>query len=129
MSNALKKLHICTNPLVGNKIKGVRFFGTQLTEHLGRIGMTKYRLAKESGVPESTTINIANSKRRPTDDNLEKFASVPGFDVPLVDLKAWRAIDDYGSEALLKAVEIAKDTSPEVVKRVLDAEDQRRGLK
>ena len=92
------------------KMLYMTYFGEQLTDQLLKTGLTKYRLAKLSGVPESSVINITNSKRRPSDDILEKFAGVEKLSLTLDDLRAWRALDDYGPEALAKAYDrIKKD--------------------
>ena len=111
LNHALAEIHICTDPHAARTIKGMGYFAEQLNKLLDpQRGQTKYRLAKDSGVAESTVINIANGKVRPSDSNLEKFAQVGWLNVPLEKLQGWRMIDEYGPEVVLRT---AKEAFPE----------------
>lgn len=83
-------------------------FGERLEAHLASIGMTKYRLYKESGVSESNVNNICKSRRRPTDRILSKFAKSQSLGLSYNQLLAWRALDDYAPDVLDEALNIAR---------------------
>lgn len=79
------------------------YFAARLMQQLKEKQMTKYRLAKLSGVSESVLIKISNNQRRATDDVLRKIAAVPDFGVNYDTLCGWRALDELSDDALLAA--------------------------
>lgn len=119
------------------KIEPMNQFGKRLSEHLGSIGMTKYRLAKLSGVPESSVINIANGKRAATDDVLMKFGQVADLKVGFETLKSWRLLDDYSPQMILQAYEILAQSDPQkygpitekIAQRFLDKREEKKRQK
>lgn len=95
-------------------MKYMTFFSDMLTKKLAEVDGTKYRLSKDSGVQEATVINITNGKRRPTEEHLERFASVKWLSVSLAELKAWKMLDEYSSEEIQVALRLSKEMSKSV---------------
>lgn len=105
---------------VFHKLDVMSYFGSKLSEHLNGIGLTKYRLAKLSGIAESSVINIANGKRRPTDDILAKFAAVSELNLALDTLRGWRALDDYSERDLMEAIKAQYESVPAALQTLLE---------
>lgn len=82
------------------------YFSDKLREHLDKIQMTPYRLAKQAGINTQFIYKITSGERRPTEEVLESFASVPELDISRIELEAWRALDDYDHDALRRAIEL-----------------------
>lgn len=61
-------------------------------------GLTKYRLAKESGVSESLVGKIEAGKTVPEEETLKKLEPVLGL--PVSEMKAWAELDRLGGEKL-----------------------------
>ncbi len=90
----------------GDNRGAMSYFSDFMTEHLKKHGMTKYRLSKESGVSESLVINVVNGKRRPTDEVIQRFASVEALGLSEATLKTWRVVDEIDPEVVLHAAQI-----------------------
>lgn len=70
--------------------------------------LTFYRLHFLAGIGTSQFSLWKSGTRRPSDGDLQKLAAVPQLGLSLNRLKGWRAIDEYGPEAILSAIEDAK---------------------
>jgi len=83
------------------------YFSMRLKAHLAssEVDLSVYRLAHLMGVHKDHLYKFTVSGKRPTDEILEKMASVPEAKLTLDKLRSWRAVDDYGIEALKLAVE------------------------
>jgi predicted transcriptional regulator len=123
----LNNFNVYTEPAYIHKISCMSFFGNKLTALLQEIGMTKYKLAKDSDVPQSSVINISNGKQRATDDIINKFASVKELGVDKDTLVAWRAVDELPKSVLKKALELSEGMPPEMVKAAIEEAEKRRG--
>lgn len=75
----------------------------KLMDRLAQLGMSRYELAKRMGLTPSAVLHISSGRRRPTDELLRKIAEVEVLELTYVQLLAWRALDDYGPEALALA--------------------------
>lgn len=73
-------------------------FSQQLTLLLDRLGMSRYRLARLSGLSISYVGLLASGARSPSDAALRKL--VPVLQVPFAELKAWVEAGRLGEEGL-----------------------------
>lgn len=80
-----------TEHMLGNS-GNMTLLSKKLSERLKALGMTKYRLAKESGVAESTVINIINGKRKASEDVLRRFSAVSGLGFSYEQLYSFQAL-------------------------------------
>lgn len=90
------------------------FFANRIQNILKNKGLTVYALAKSIELHRQYVYKILNGERRPTDEVLSKLAESGAIDASLVELKGWRAVDDYTNEELLEAL---KAIYPEAEKR------------
>jgi len=84
------------------------YFSKLLEEHLAKVGYSAYRLAKETGLHEQHMYKITRGERRPTDDVIDKIASISSLSISGEELKAWRLFDEADVATINKAHEIAK---------------------
>lgn len=85
--------------------------------------MNPYRLAKATGMHEQYVYKICRGEQRPSDEVLNKFASVPELKITLGQLRGWRALDDYSWDELIQAIsaEAAVEGANEKLLAFLDA--------
>lgn len=88
---------------VEDYIKGMQtstntFFGKQLTRRIGELGLSKYRVAKQSGLSTTHIGNLTLGHRAPTDDAIAKLAPVLGLDAEA--LRAWVHLDKLGADGI-----------------------------
>ena len=96
-------------------ISDMSYFSENLTNHLNSSGWGEYGLVKafavlpkEQTLSEQYVYSLCRGERSPKLQTLQKLAEVPGLGVDLATLKAWRAIDEYGQEAIDIAYELSR---------------------
>ncbi len=88
-------------------------FYKRLEEHLSLVGLTFQRLHYMAEIQTSQFSFWRHGKRRPSDSELKKLASVDQLGLTLERLRAWRAVDEYGIEALEAFIQELIDIAPE----------------
>jgi len=93
------------------------FFYDQIKKHLDSLERTFYQLHYaaeiQSGAFSQWKKDRAEPRaRRPSDAELQRLASVPWLGIPMETLKAWRAIDEYGDAAIIKAYQTLTQNMP-----------------
>ena len=78
-------------------------FGERFRKWRKARGVTTYEIEKQTGISASNLISIEKNRRPPSDNVLEKLAKVPELGIDHATLLAWRAIEQYGTEPLIKA--------------------------
>lgn len=108
---------------------GMSYFSEKLEHLFKQKGYSAYRLAKATGLHEQHVYKIARGERRPTDEILEKIASISELEVSVNVLKGWRLLDEYSPEEILESI---KSIQPERYERLLSeiekAKEQKRQL-
>lgn len=69
-------------------------------------GKTLHQFQFDCEVPSSNFSHWKAGRRTPSDEEIEKIAGVEWLGVDEETLKAWRALDEYGKEVLLKACDL-----------------------
>lgn len=83
-------------------------FAQKFTELLEKKGVTLYRLDEDTPLRSSNMSKVARGIKRPTDDILKILASYEPLGIGIDTLKGWRALDEYGIDAVKAAYEEAK---------------------
>ena len=102
-------------------IQTMSTFGKRLHQRRTEVRISGWYIEKLTGYSRHSISNIEKGRLRPSDEAIEKLASVPELGVDIQTLKSWRAIDDYGPEAISEAVaalELTPEEKLEVVKRL-----------
>lgn len=84
----------------------MKSFGEQLRLHREAKGVSTWEVEKQTGISRSNLVSIEKGRRPASDDVLKKLASIPDLDITYEKLLAWKAIETYGPETLMKATEI-----------------------
>lgn len=93
-------------------------FGQKLARAIEVAGLTKYKLAKLSGVSDAHLTNLTSGKRDPTDDIMQKLA--PHLGVPLKDLRLWADLEHLGYEGLVRVEEYIINVRRPDIERFLE---------
>lgn len=76
----------------------MNYFSKQLSLLLSRQGITKYKLAKLSGLSPAYITLLSNGNRFPSDEALKKIAAVVGTDFAV--MQSWVNVDKLGATGL-----------------------------
>lgn len=76
----------------------MRTIADRIKERMAELGLTAYRVAKDSGIATSNLSEMLSGKKHPTSAVLTKLAPVLG--IPLTQLQAWADEDLLGEERL-----------------------------
>ena len=76
--------------------------------------VSNYLIEQRTGVKRSNLTNLEKGIYRPSDEVLQKLASIPELGISFNQLKVWKAMDDYGPDILIQAAkEIEASLQPE----------------
>jgi hypothetical protein len=89
------------------------FFYTRLESHLIERGLTFYKLHYLAQIPSGQFSMWKKGARRPSDAEINRIAEVKDLGLSLVDLRAWRMIDEFSLEQLEAAVTEARKLQAE----------------
>ncbi len=70
-------------------------FGVNFLKHLRRKNLSSYKVALSLGIDPALLHKIIKGQRRPSNDVLEKLASIPELELSIEQLRQWRAMDEY----------------------------------
>lgn len=79
-------------------------FSARLSEWMKEKGLNSGSLASLAGVNRQVLFRMIKGDRRPTDEVLEKLSQVPELGLPLEKLKAWRLLDEYPFDVILRSL-------------------------
>lgn len=93
------------------------FFSDKLVAHLDGIGWGEYglnkefkKLPKEDRLSEQYVYSLCRGEKSPKIETLQKLAAVPGLRLSVEVLKAWRAVDEYGTSVIKTAFKIVEES-------------------
>lgn len=72
------------------------------------LGLTNYGIEKRTGYSRANLTNLEKGLIGPSDELLEKLASIPEYDISIKELMAWRAMDEYGPETIEQALKVVE---------------------
>lgn len=110
------------NPPLNIENRGMGYFYEQLSRRLKETGLSFYKLQFAAEIGSSQFTFWKTGKRRPSDTDLEKLASVEELGLTYAELGAWRMIDQNSPESIRELVRIVREASPELAE--LDASQE-----
>lgn len=84
-------------------------FFEALKNHLEEQGSSIHALSFDARIQSGVMYSWGKGKRRPSDNDLIKIANCDKLGLDLYQLQAWRLLDEYPPEAIVKAYEIWKE--------------------
>lgn len=95
-------------------------FAKMFSELLRKSNISQYRLAEDTELRAPNILKVAKGERRPTDEFLAQVAAYKPLNVDILDLLAWRVMDEYSPEVLSRICQsIIGEASSEFSKRKL----------
>jgi transcriptional regulator with XRE-family HTH domain len=108
-SNTFDKNPDLSKPLSNNP---QHTFGQRLKKWREQQNVSGWQIEKVTGIPRQNLSQIESGKRGPSEDVLEKLASIQELNLDINTMKAWLAIDAYGQDVLLQALSVLQNTDP-----------------
>ena len=87
-----------------------RTFGQRLKKWREQQNVSGWQIEKITGIPRQNLSQIESGKRGPSEDVLEKLASIQELNLDINTMKAWLAIDAYGQDVLLQALSVLQNS-------------------
>lgn len=97
------------------------YFYDRLKRRLEEVGLSLNRLSELSEISRNRFPEWRRKDRIPSDNEIERLASVKELNLLKEQLLAWRLIEIYGSDAMKSALQILMETDPEEIERCVQA--------
>lgn len=74
-----------------------------------RTGLKKHRILLEAGIDPAQYRAYKRANRALSDDMLDRLGKSEHVHISVERLKAWKAIDEFGSEVLMEAIKVLQE--------------------